>query len=101
MRYLKKANIGENSLLSIRRHVIFSGKYSKPLGMRTLYTGSPLHKENRESGDKTPDPMKHREFEYFAKIREVWFAQVVHYQILKIEDILQYLVQNYPFFHRN
>ena len=50
--------------------------------------GYPLHRENRENGQKKISCQgKHREFGNFVKTQGMWFAQVVNSLILNVKDI--------------
>ena len=54
---------------------------------RAVLTKSPLHRENRKNGPKrNPCQGKHKEFGNFANTQGIWFAQVVNFLILKIQD---------------
>ena len=50
-------------------------------------TEYPLHRENRENGNKIPCQGKHREFGNVFKTQGIWFAQVVNSLILKVKDL--------------
>ena len=49
--------------------------------------GYPLHRENRENGQKKYSVRENREFENFAKTQGIWCAQFVNSLILKVKDI--------------
>ena len=50
-------------------------------------SGYPLHRENRENGQKNPCQGKHREFGNFGKTQGIWFAQFVNSLTLTVKDI--------------
>ena len=58
----------------------------------------PLHRKNRENGQKNPCQGKHREFGNFAKTQGIWFAQVVNSLILKVKDISIFAAKIHNFF---
>ena len=49
----------------------------------------PLHRENRENGQKKKNPCqgKHRKFGNYSKTQGIWFAQVINSLILNVKDI--------------
>ena len=52
-------------------------------------TGYPLHRENRENGQKNS---------VSEKTQGIWFAQVVNSLILKVKDILKFAAKFTNFF---
>ena len=56
--------------------------------LQCCYTGSPMHRENGENGQKQfPVHRENREFRNFAKTRGILFARVVNSLILKVKDM--------------
>ena len=58
--------------------------------------GYPLHRENRENGQKNPCQGIHRELGNFAKTQGIWFTQLVNSLIVKIKDISKFAAKISP-----
>ena len=57
------------------------------------YTGSPLHRENRETAKEIPGQGKHREYRNLAKTQGIWFTQLLNFLILNVKDISIFAVK--------